>query len=66
MRTWATVQWLQRHPEAGSSWPDWPRSLYVGGTRGGGGEGRTRGSHIETLIMYKVGSMKLSSHNDPH
>jgi hypothetical protein len=21
-------QWLQRHPEAGSSWPSWPMALY--------------------------------------
>ena len=22
------VQWLQRHPKAGSSWPSWPKALY--------------------------------------
>ena len=22
------IQWLQRHPKAGSSWPSWPRSSY--------------------------------------
>ena len=22
-------QWLQRHPEAGSSWPSWPKASYV-------------------------------------
>jgi len=21
-------QWLQRHPEAGSSWPSWPEASY--------------------------------------
>ena len=25
----AQTQWLQRHPEAGSSWPIWPRSSYL-------------------------------------
>ena len=28
-------QWLQRHPEAGSSWPSPSRSSYYSGGRGG-------------------------------
>ena len=28
-------QWLQRHPEAGSSWPIWPKAAH-GGCKGGG------------------------------
>ena len=27
-------QWLQRHPEAGSSWPSWPKALQVVGEAG--------------------------------
>ena len=26
-------QWLQRHPEAGSSWPSWPKTSYDQGLR---------------------------------
>jgi len=22
-------QWLQRHPEAGTSWPSWPKASYL-------------------------------------
>ena len=29
-RTVEPEQWLQRHPEAGSSWPSWPRFSWKG------------------------------------
>jgi len=34
-------QWLQRHPEAGSSWPSWPKA-----SRGGRERRRTVGGEV--------------------
>ena len=34
-------QWLQRHPEAGSSWPSWPKASYARDVCGGAGGGTT-------------------------
>ena len=46
---WARPEWLQRHPEVGSFWPSWPRSLYQLSTASGHTCPRTSHRKARTL-----------------
>ena len=50
-------QWLQRHPEAGSSWPSWPKASHIWTLLSAGG--LMFGDDYAWPGVQKVGSQTL-------
>ena len=56
-------EWLQRHPEAGSSWPSWPKASHERGSTVSQTGRKTVAASGEVIMMYSHSPLSIASGN---